>query len=143
MSGLLAGSGLEGGVLTRRMQWILAGLAIGLLLLALTLGFLTFAAYLALLERLAPWQAALAVAGGALLIAAILLLSAARSLRKTAIRVQTAVKTNAVAAVAPTALRFASRNAGLSVKLAALAGALFALWRAVRPTTKPASDGQG
>jgi hypothetical protein len=126
---------LEGGVLSRRLAWFVAGVAAGGLLIALAVGFLAFAAYLALLDHLAPWLAALIVAGVALLIALTALILAFRLAGRTVDQVKTGVKSNAVALAAPMALRFAARNAKLAASLAGLAVAFFALLRAKNRTT--------
>jgi hypothetical protein len=126
MSGAL---GLESGVLSRRVMWILAGLVLGGLFVALTAAFLAFAAYLALLDHLAPWQAALSVACGALGVAVVALAVAMRSAGQTAHQVNVAVKSSALALIAPAAARLAIRNARLTASLAGLAAAVIALWR--------------
>ena len=59
-------SGLEGGAVSRRLKFIVAGLAAGGMLIVITLVFFAFAGYLALLTRLEPWQAALSVGAVAL-----------------------------------------------------------------------------
>ncbi len=118
--------------LSRRIALIVAALGVGAALLALALVFLAFAGYLALLERLAPWQASLAVAGGALVIAALLFALAFRSAGRTVDQVQLAVKSNALAVAAPVALRLLARNARLAASVAALAGAVLALLRMLK-----------
>jgi hypothetical protein len=133
MSGFGSGSSLEAGAVSRRLKFIVAGLAVGALLIVITLVFFAFAGYLALLPRLEPWQAALSVGGVALVIAALCLGLAARSLGKTASQVETAVKASALMTIAPTALRLASRNARLTASLAGLVGVLIVLRRAFRP----------
>ena len=127
-------SGLEGGAVSRRLKFIVAGLAVGGLLIVITLAFFAFAGYLALLARLEPWQAALSVGGVALVIAALCIGLAARSLGKTANQVETAVKASALMTIAPAALRLASRNARLTASLAGLVGVLIVLRRALKPT---------
>jgi hypothetical protein len=130
----MSSSGLQVGAVSRRLKFIVAGLAVGALLIVITLVFFAFAGYLALLPRLDPWQAALIVGGVALVIAALCLGLAARSLGKTASQVETAVKASALMTLAPTALRLASRNARLTASLAGLIGVLIVLRRAFRPT---------
>jgi cobalamin biosynthesis protein CobD/CbiB len=134
MSGIGSGSGLQVGAVSRRLKFIAAGLAVGALLIVITLVFFAFAGYLALLPRLEPWEAALSVGGVALVIAALCLGLAARSLGKTASQVETAVKASALMTMAPTALRLASRNVRLTASLAGLVGVLIVLRRAFRST---------
>ena len=132
----MSGSGLEGGAVSRRLKYIVAGLAAGAMLIVITLVFFAFAGYLALLTRLEPWQAALSVGAVALLIAALCIGLAARSLGKTANQVETAVKASALMTMAPTALRLASHNVRLTASIAGLIGVLIVLRRALRPTPK-------
>jgi hypothetical protein len=126
-------SGLEGGAVSRRLKFIVAGLAAGAMLVVITLVFFAFAGYLALLTRLEPWQAALSVGAVALLIAALCIGLAARSLGKTANQVETAVKASALMTMAPTALRLASHNVRLTASIAGLIGVLIVLRRALKP----------
>jgi hypothetical protein len=130
MSGF--GPGLDGGAMGRRLKYIVAGLAVGGLLIVITLVFFAFAGYLALLAKLEPWQAALSVGGATLVIAGLCIGLAARSLNKTANQVETAVKASALMTIAPTALRLASRNARLTASLAGLVGILLVLRRALK-----------
>src|SRR5664279_1834580 len=119
--------------LSRRLKFIVAGLAAGGMLIVITLVFFAFAGYLALLNRLEPWQAALSVSAVALIIAGLCIGLAARSLGKTANQVETAVKASALMTLAPTALRLASRNARLTASVAGLIGILIVLRRALKP----------
>jgi chromate transport protein ChrA len=129
MSGIFP-QGLGNGLLSRRLALVVAGSALGGLLIALAAGFLGFAAYLGLLGVVAPWQAALIVAAVAALIAGVALFLAFRLAGRTVDQVKTGVRSSAVALVAPTAFRFAARNVKLAASLAALAGAIFAFLRA-------------
>jgi hypothetical protein len=122
--------GLEGGVVSRRLLLVIAGSALGGVFVALAAGFLAFAAYLALLDHLAPWQAALIVAAVAGLIAWVSLALSLRLANRTVAQVKTGFASSAVALLAPTAIDFALRNVRLAASLAALVGALFALLRA-------------
>ena len=122
--------GLEGGVVSRRLLLVVAGSALGGVFVALAAGFLAFAAYLALLDHLAPWQSALIVAAVAGLIASIALALSLRLANRTVAQIKTGVASSAVALFAPTAIDFAVRNVRLAATLAALVGALFALLRA-------------
>jgi len=126
-------SGLEGGAVSRRLKFIVAGLAAGAMLIVITLVFFAFAGYLALLTRLEPWQAALSVGAIALLIGALCIGLAARSLGKTANQVETAVKASALMTMAPTALRLASHNVRLTASIAGVIGVLIVLRRALKP----------
>jgi hypothetical protein len=127
---------LEGGLLSRRFLAVVAGSALGGVFVALAAGFLAFAGYLALLDYLAPWQAALIVAGVAGVIAWIALALSLRLAGRTVDQVKTGFKSSAVALIAPTALHFAARNVRLAASLVALVGALLALWRARNRPTK-------
>jgi hypothetical protein len=122
-------TGLEGRVLSRRIAVIIAGTVCGGLFVALTAVFLTFSAYLALLDHLAPWQAALAIAGASLFIALIALFIAFNLAGKTAEQVKQGARSSAVGLMAPVLFRLVARNAKLAAGLAALVGALFALLR--------------
>ena len=122
-------TGLEGRVLSRRIAFIIAGTVCGGLFIALTAVFLAFSAYLALLDHLAPWQAALAIAGAALFIALIALFSALSLAGKTADQVKKGVQSSAVGIAAPMLFHLAARNARLAAGLAALVAAFFALLR--------------
>jgi hypothetical protein len=126
-------SGLEGGAVSRRLKLIVAGLAAGGMLIVIALVFFAFSGYLALLARLEPWQAALSVGGVALIVAALFIGLAARSLGKTANQVETAVKASALMTVAPAALRIASHNVRLTASIAGLIGILIVLRRALKP----------
>ncbi|HUO53989.1 MAG TPA: hypothetical protein VMU18_04580 [Rhodoblastus sp.] len=143
MSGFFAASGLETAVLSRRFRLFAVGALVGATLVVLAVAFLAFAAYLALLPLVAPWQAALIVGGGALVFGGILLLVAVNAFGRAADQVQvavkTAVKTNVLVRAAPLAAGLATRNPRLIATLAALAGALIALIRAfgARPAHKP------
>jgi hypothetical protein len=130
MSGYEARSGLEGGPIGRRITFVVAGAAIGLVLAILAVFFFIFAAYLALLTQLLPWQAALIVGGVVLLVALLCLFIVSRSAGKTANRVENAVRASAVVTFAPTALRLASRNMRLTAGLATLLGVVFVLHNA-------------
>jgi hypothetical protein len=130
----------EGGLLSRKFLLVVAGSAVGAVFIALTAGFLAFAAYLALLDHLAPWQAALIVAVVAALIAWLTLALTMRLAGRTVDQVKTGFQSSAVALVAPAALHFATRNIRLAASLAALAGALFAVLRA---RTRHGKAGQG
>ncbi|WP_294537573.1 hypothetical protein [uncultured Rhodoblastus sp.] len=121
---------LEGALLSRKFLAVVAGSALGGVFVALALGFLALAAYLALLDHLPPWQAALSVAAVSGLIAWIALALSMRLAGRTVDRVKTGIKTSAVALVAPRALHFAARNLRLTASLVALVGALLALLRA-------------
>jgi hypothetical protein len=121
--------GLEGRLVSRRLLLVIAGSALGGVFVALAAGFLAFAAYLALLDYLAPWQAALIVAAVAGLIASIALVLSLRLANRTVDQVKTGFTSSAVALLAPTAVDFALRNVRLAASLAALVGAIFALLR--------------
>jgi hypothetical protein len=137
MSGIFAALGVETAVLSRRFRLFALAALIGATLVALTVAFLAFAAYLALLSQIAPWQAALAVAGGALVVGAILLVVAVKALARATDQVESAVKTNALVRAAPIAARLAVGNPRLVMGLAAAAAALFALLRALSAKPKP------
>ena len=130
-------TGLDGNVVSRRMAFVLAGSALGGLFIALAAVFATFSGYLALVQHLAPWQAALVVAAVALLIALISLFVAFRQLGRTVDQVHSAVRSSAVALLAPAALRVAARNPKLLASLSALAAGLIAILRVKnRPPAK-------
>ncbi len=139
MSNLFAAVGLEGAVLSRRVRLFALGAVVGAALVVLAVAFAAFAAYLALLAWLAPWQAALCVGGAALLLGAILLFVAARSLGRAVDQVQVAVKTNALVRAAPIAARLAVRSPRLIAALAAALAAVVALICTFgeRPRPKP------
>lgn len=139
MSGIFAAMGVETAVLSRRFRLFALAALVGAALVVLTVAFLAFAAYLALLSQLAPWQAALAVAGGAFFVGAVLLVVAAKTLARATDQVETAVKTNALVRAAPFAARLAVGNPRLVMGLAAAAAALVALLRAL--SAKPKADG--
>jgi hypothetical protein len=120
----------ESGLLSRQFVQVVAGSAVGGVFVALALGFLAFASYLALLDHLAPWQAALIVAAVAALIAWIALALSFRLAHRTVDQVKTGFKSSAVALMAPTAFHFAARNVRLAASLTALVGAVYALLRA-------------
>jgi hypothetical protein len=134
-------NGLEGRDIARRLGLAAAALAVGALLIGVVVVFLALAAFLALSERLAPWQAALIVAGCALPLAALLIYLALRSIERTggeaAEAVSQAVKSSAVVTFAPMAMRLLTRNARLATGVAAVGGALLALLRALRPERGP------
>jgi hypothetical protein len=130
MSGVLSSLGMPEGVIGRRVRIVIIGFVLGGLATAVTLAFVALAAYLALLDRLPPWQAALAVAGGACLIAITALAVAVRSLNKTSRQVNVAVRSSALALLAPAVARFAAHNARLTGAVAGLAAAVIALRRA-------------
>ncbi len=136
MSGLISSLGMPEGVIGRRFRIVLAGLVLGGVATAVTLGFLALAAYLALLERLQPWQAALAVAGAAFLVAIVALVTAFGLLGRTTRQVNTAVRSSALALIAQAAARMAAHNARLTAGIAGLAAALIALRRAFGHLTK-------
>ncbi len=133
MSGVFSVLGLETAVLSRRFRLFAVGALAGAVLLLLSLSFFAFAAYLALLARLAPWLAALSVGGGALVFGAILLVVAAKALNRAAGQVEVAVKTNVLVRAAPVAARLAIRSPRLVAAAAALFAALVALMRALGP----------
>ena len=130
--------GLESGVVSRRLLLVIAGSALGGVFVALAAGFLAFAAYLALLDHLAPWQAALVVAAVAGSIAWVALGLSLRLANRTVDQVKTGFSSSAVALFAPTAIDFALRNVRLAASLAALVGAVFALLRA---RSRPRKEG--
>lgn len=136
MSGLISSLGMPEGVIGRQFRIVLAGLVLGGVATAVTLGFLALAAYLALLERLQPWQAALAVAGAAFLVAIVALVTAFGLLGRTTRQVNTAVRSSALALIAQAAARMAAHNARLTAGIAGLAAALIALRRAFGHLTK-------
>jgi hypothetical protein len=125
-----ARSRLEGGAIGRRISFFVAEAAVGVVLAVVAVFFFIFAAYLALLARFEPWQAALIVGGVVLLVALVLLFVASRSAGRTAQRVENAVKASAVVTFAPTALRLAGRNMRLTAGLATLLGMVFVLHNA-------------
>jgi hypothetical protein len=133
MSGLLSALGLETALLSRRLRLFALGALAGAVFLSLALGFFVFSAYLALLARLPPWQAALCVGGGALVLGALLLLVAAKALNRAAEQVEVAVKTNVLVRAAPVVARLALRSPRLIAAAAALFAALIALMRALGP----------
>jgi hypothetical protein len=139
MSGIFAAMGVETAVLSRRFRLFALAALVGAALVALTVAFLAFAAYLALLSQIAPWQAALAVAGGALVVGAILLIVAVKALTRAREQIEAAVKTNTLVRAAPFAARLATGNPRLVMGLAAAAAALVALLRAL--SAKPKTDG--
>jgi len=94
-------------------------------------GFLAFAAYLALLDHLAPWLAALAVAGAALVGGAILLVVAVKAFGRASDQVQVAVQSNTLVRPAPFVAQFTVRNPRLVAGVAAAAAAVIALLRAL------------
>jgi hypothetical protein len=128
---------VETAVLSRRFRLFALGALIGAALVVLATAFLAFAAYLALLSQLAPWQAALAVAGGALVGGAVLLVVAVKALARATDQVEAAVKTNALVRAAPFAARLAIGNPRLVMGLAAAAAAVVALLRALSAKPKP------
>lgn len=129
--------GLNGSLVSRRLLLVVAGSAVGGVFVALAAGFLAFAGYLALLDHLAPWQAALIVAAVAALIAGIALALSVRLANRTVTQVKTEVASSAVALLAPAAVNFAVRNVRVAASLAAVVGALFALLRARSRPRKP------
>ncbi len=140
MSGVLSSLGLETAVLSRRFRLFIIGALAGAVLVLLALGFFVFSAYLALLARLTPWQAALCVGGGALVLGAILLFVAAKALNRAANQVGVAVKTNALVRAAPIAARIAIRSPRLIAAAAALLAAVIALMRALGERSKKAES---
>lgn len=137
MSGFFAAIGLETAILSRRFRLFAFAALIGAALVVLATGFLAFAAYLALLDHLAPWLAALAVAGGALVVGAILLVVAVKAFGRAADQVQAAVSSNTLVRAAPFAARFAVRNPRLVAGLAAAVAAVIGLLRAFGDKQKP------
>ena len=97
----------------------------------MAMGFLAFAAYLALLDHLAPWLAALAVAGGALVAGAILLAVAVKAFGRATDQLQVAVQSNTLVRAAPFVAQFTVRNPRLVAGVAAAAAAVIALLRAL------------
>jgi hypothetical protein len=95
------------------------------------------AAYLALLERLPPWQAALAVAGGAFFVAVVGLAIAFALLGRTTRQVNVAVRSSALALIAPAAARIAHTQCAIDGGIAGLAAALIALRRAFGHMGRP------
>ena len=136
MSGPMSALGVPEGVIGRRFRMVVLGLALGGVAAAVTLAFLALAAYLALLDRLPPWQAALAVAGGAFIVALVALAAALSLLGRTTRQVNVAVRSSALALIAPAAARIAMHNARLTAGIAGLAAALIALRRAFGHLTK-------
>jgi hypothetical protein len=136
MSGPLTALGMPEGVIGRRVRIVLAGLLLGGVALALTLAFLALSAYLALLEWLPPWQAALGVGGGAFFVAIVALVIAFGLLGRTSRQLSVAVRSSALALIAPAAARIALNNARLTVGIAGLATALIALRRVFVHWTK-------
>jgi hypothetical protein len=111
-----------------------AGLAVVAALATLVaLASLAGASYLALLDTLQPRFAALCVAGGSLLIALAAGLVGRALIDGGVERLKTAVRTSAVVALAPHALRFGLRNAKL-VGLASTAAATYFALRSARRT---------
>ncbi len=139
MTGFFAAAGLEPKILSRRFKVFAAGLLLGGILIALAAAFVVVAAYLALAGLMAPWQAALIVAGGALVVGAILLVVAMKTLSNAVDQAQTAVRTNALVRATPVALRLVARNARLAAGIAAVAAALIALLRALSEKPKAES----
>jgi hypothetical protein len=137
VSGVFSALGLETALLSRRFRLFALAALIGGVLVALATAFLSFAAYLSLLDYLPPWLAALAVAGGALALGVILLAVAIKALGRAADQVQVAVKSNALVRAAPLAAQLATRNPRLIAGLAAVAAAGFALIRALGDEPKP------
>ncbi|MCW2275637.1 hypothetical protein GJ654_14180 [Rhodoblastus acidophilus] len=103
--------------------------------LALLVAFacLAGAAYLALLDSMQPRLAALCVAGGSLLVALAAGLTGRALIGGGVERMTTAVRTSAVVALAPQALRFGLRNAKL-IGLASTAAATYFALRSARRT---------
>ena len=94
-------------------------------------GFLATAGYIALLDHLAPRLAALAVGGGAVVIALVAALIGRALINGGARRLKTAISSSALVAVAPHAVKFGLRNARL-VGLASTAAATYFALRGAR-----------
>jgi hypothetical protein len=129
MSSLLSAAGLKGPVLSNRFRLVAVGIVIALLFGGLTAAFAAVAAYAALAAHFEPWLAALMVAGVAALIAGGASLAAIRQAERLKTEVNVAVKSSAVALMAPTALRVAASHVKITAGILA-AGVLLALWRA-------------
>jgi hypothetical protein len=140
MSSVFSALGVETALVSRRFRLFAVGALIGAVLLLLAAGFLAFAAYLALLAALSPWQAALVVGVCALAFGGLLLVVAMKSLSRAAEQVQEAVKSNVLVRAAPVAARLAIRSPRLIVGVAALAAAVLALMRALGERPKKAGS---
>jgi divalent metal cation (Fe/Co/Zn/Cd) transporter len=143
MSSLLSATGLKGEALSNRFRLVAAGAFIAVLFIGLAAVFLGVAAYMALAAHFEPWLAALIVAGVAALVAGVAILVAVRQADRLASEVNVAVKSSAVALVAPTALRVARSHFKITVGVLA-AGGLLALWRArASAGAKASATGKG
>jgi len=131
LSGFFAALGLETAVLSRHFRLFALAALVGAALVIMATGFLAFAAYLALLDHLAPWLAALAVAGAALVVGAILLVVAVKAFGRASDQVQVAVQSNTLVRAAPFVAQFTVRNPRLVAGVAAAAAAVIALLRAL------------
>jgi Kef-type K+ transport system membrane component KefB len=107
-------TGLEGLHLGRRVGWLVAGAALSVLLAATVLGFAALALHAVLLRSHDPVQAALMVAGVALLLFAIALSVTLAALRRTRHRARLAVNASLMAAAAPPLASLAFRHAGVT-----------------------------
>lgn len=124
MSGLLRFIGIDLGELKRRAVWMIGGGIIAAIFITITFGFLAFAAFLALSETLSPLNAALIVAGGSFLIAALIFGIAAVFARRTRENVDAAVRASTVAALSPTIVRLAARHTGIAGAIAVIVATL-------------------
>lgn len=136
MSGVFSALGVETTLLSRRFRLFAVGALVGTVLVLLAVGFMAFAAYLALLAALAPWQAALIVGAGALVFGGLLLLVAIKALNRAADQIQDAVKTNALVRAAPIAARLVISSPRLIAAAAAVVAAVVALLRALNERQK-------
>lgn len=109
---------------------------LGAALALLALGFAAFAAFLALSTLWPAWQAALAVAGAALILAALLLWIASRKAETAAHETEAAIKSHLLVRAAPIALKFALGRPRLVASVAAALAALTAVLRAFEPDKK-------
>jgi hypothetical protein len=140
MSGVFSALGLETALLSRRLRLFAVAALAGVVLALFSVGFFAFAAYLALLSRLAPWLAAICVGAGALVLGGILLLAAVQALGRAANQIEVAVKTNAVVRAAPVVARIAMRSPRLIAAAAALLTAIIALMRALNARAQKAES---
>jgi hypothetical protein len=124
MSGLLRFIGIDLDDIKRRTLWMIGGGIIAAIFVAITFGFLAFAAFLALCETFSPLNAALMVAGGAFVIAVLTFIIAAAFARRTRKDVDAAVRASTVAALSPTIVRLAARHTGIAGAIAVIVATL-------------------
>lgn len=120
MNALLRFIGVDLVDLKRRTYWLVGGGIIAAIFGAMTFAFLAVAVFIALVEKIGPLDAALAVAGGCFLISVIVLAVALTVAHRTRRDVGASMRASTVAALSPTMVRLAARHTGIAGAIAVI-----------------------